>query len=250
MMQDHTNLLDMTGKTALVVGGTSGIGNGIAQAMRAQGATVHVWGRRASAADYAGEDGSDLTGLIYRQVDVADPSIIAGLDPDFGKLDSLVLSQGAVLYRRAEFDMEGFSQVVAVNLHSVMACATKFQPMLAKTQGSVIVISSTGAYRATKGNPAYAASKAGTLGLIRSLAEAWAGDGIRVNGIAPGMVDTRMTKVTTEKPERLRAMLDTIPAGRLGTPADIAGAALFLASPLSTYILGQMLVVDGGSLLS
>ncbi len=249
-MTEAPNLLNMTGKTALVVGGTSGIGNGIAQALRAQGAVVHVWGRRGSVADYSAEEGSDLTGLIYRQVDVANLDDVATIVPEFEKLDTLVLSQGAVLYRRAEFEMDGFSQVVNVNLHSVMACAMKFKPMLSSTRGSVIVISSTGAYRSTMGNPAYAASKAGTLGLIRSLAEAWAADGIRVNGIAPGMVDTRMTKATTEKPERLQAMLASIPAGRLGTPDDIAGAALYLASPLANYVLGQMLVVDGGSLLS
>lgn len=218
--------------------------------MRAQGATVHVWGRRASASDYAAGEGSDLDGLHYRQVDISDFGAIAQLEAEFDALDTLVLSQGAVLYRRAEFEMGGFSQVVSVNLHSIMACSNKFRPMLAKTRGAIIVISSTGAYRSTKGNPAYAASKAGTLGLVRSLAEAWAPEGIRVNGIAPGMVDTRMTKVTTQKPERLQAMLAAIPAARLGTPQDIAGAALFLASPLADYVLGQMIVVDGGSLLS
>ena len=249
-MSEIPNLLDMSGKTVLVVGGTSGIGNGIAQAMRGQGATVHVWGRKPSVDDYSLADGCDLSGLHYRQVDVANQVELDALEPEFDRLDTLVLSQGAVLYRRAEFTMEGFSKVVAVNLHSVMACALKFRPFLAATHGSVIVISSTGAYRATMGNPAYASSKAGTLGLIRSLAEAWIGEGIRVNGIAPGMVDTPMTKVTTENPERLEAMLATIPARRLGTPDDIAGAALYLASPLASYVLGQMLVVDGGSLLS
>lgn len=244
------NPLSMKGKTALVVGGSSGIGNGIAQLMRAHGATVHVWGTRASVADYADEDGSDLEGLHYRQIDIGDQAGLADLAPEFDRLDTLVLSQGAVLYKRAEFEMEGFTKVVSINLDSVMACAVKFRPMLAETRGSVIVINSTGAYRATKGNPAYAASKAGTLGLIRSLAEAWAPDGIRVNGVAPGMVDTRMTRVTTEHPDRLATMLATIPAGRLGTPQDVAGAALFLASPLADYILGQTIVVDGGSLLS
>lgn len=249
-MMAKTDLLDMSGKTVLVVGGSGGIGNAIAQAMRRQGAEVHVWGRRSHVEDYAGEDGSDLSGLHYRQVDVTDFDGVAALVPDFERLDTLVLSQGVVLYRRAEFTMDGFAQVVATNLNSVMACAMKFHPMLAATQGSVIVVSSTAAYRATMGNPAYASSKAGTLGLIRSLAEAWATDGIRVNGIAPGMVETRMTKVTTENPERLQAMLSSIPAKRLGTPDDIAGAALFLASPLAAYVLGHMIVVDGGALLS
>jgi 3-oxoacyl-[acyl-carrier protein] reductase len=85
--------------------------------------------------------------------------------------------------------------------------------------------------------------------LTRTLAEAWAGDGIRVNGIAPGLVDTKMTKVTTSSPKRLQDAIERIPLKRLGTPADMAGAALFLASPLASYVVGQTLVVDGGLIL-
>jgi 3-oxoacyl-[acyl-carrier protein] reductase len=85
--------------------------------------------------------------------------------------------------------------------------------------------------------------------LTRTLGEAWAGDGIRVNGIAPGLVDTKLTKVTTQSPERLEASLDGIPLRRLGTPADMAGVALFLASPLAAYIVGQTIPVDGGLIL-
>ena len=96
------------------------------------------------------------------------------------------------------------------------------------------------------GNPAYNASKTGAVGLTRTLGEAWAEDGIRVNGIAPGLVDTKMTKVTTANPKRLEGALERIPLKRLGTPADMAGAALFLASPLSSYVVGQTIIVDGG----
>ncbi len=99
------------------------------------------------------------------------------------------------------------------------------------------------------GNPAYNASKTGAVGLTRTLGEAWAENGIRVNGIAPGLVDTKMTKVTTANPKRLEGALERIPLKRLGTPADMAGAALFLASPLSSYIIGQTIVVDGGLIL-
>lgn len=89
----------------------------------------------------------------------------------------------------------------------------------------------------------------GAVGLVRTLGVAWAEDGIRVNGIAPGLVDTKLTKVTTDNPKRLEGALAKIPLQRLGTPADMAGAALFLASPLSSYIVGQSLVVDGGLIL-
>jgi 3-oxoacyl-[acyl-carrier protein] reductase len=241
--------LDFTGRIALVVGGSSGIGNGIAQAFRARGARVHVWGTRPRAEDYAGIEGSDLNGLHYAQLDVADGDAIERYVPPFARLDILVLAQGIVIYRRGEFKPEGFRRVVEVNLNSLMACAARFHDMLAAAGGALIIVSSTAALHATRGNPAYNASKTGALGLTRTLAQAWAGDGIRVNGIAPGLVDTKLTKVTTESPERLAAALERIPLGRLGTPADMAGVALFLASPLSAYVVGQTIVADGGLVL-
>jgi 3-oxoacyl-[acyl-carrier protein] reductase len=161
----------------------------------------------------------------------------------------LVLAQGTVLYRRGEFQMDGFRKVMAVNLDSLMACALCFHDMLKAAQGALITISSTSAYHATRGNPAYNASKAGAVALTRTLGQAWAAEGIRVNGVAPGLVDTKLTKVTTENPERLKGALAAIPLGRLGTPQDMAGAVLFLASPLSAYIVGQTIPVDGGLLL-
>lgn len=121
--------------------------------------------------------------------------------------------------------------------------------MLRAARGALITVSSTAAYHATKGNPAYNASKTGVIGLTRTLAQAWAGEGIRVNGIAPGLVDTKLTRVTTGNPERLAASLRRIPAGRLGLPSDMAGAALFLASPLAAYVYGQTIPVDGGLIL-
>jgi 3-oxoacyl-[acyl-carrier protein] reductase len=243
------NELDFSGKQILVVGGSSGIGNGVAQAFRGRGARVSVCGTRASAADYSKAEGSDLDGLDYAQLDVSDRSAIENFQPSFDRLDVLVLAQGAVIYRRGEFEMDGFRKVVEVNLISLMACSTRFHPMLSASKGTLIIVSSTAAYHATKGNPAYNASKTGAVGLTRTLAQAWAEDGIRVNGIAPGLVDTKMTKVTTSNPKRLEGAIARIPLKRLGTPADMAGAALFLASPLASYIAGHTLVVDGGLIL-
>jgi 3-oxoacyl-[acyl-carrier protein] reductase len=241
--------LDFSGKQVLVVGGSSGIGNGIAQAFRAKGARVHVCGTRAGAADYSAAEGSHLEGLDYFQFDVSDAKTIEDFREPFERLDVLVLAQGAVIYRRGEFAMDGFRKVIEVNLMSLMACAIKFHSMLSATKGSLIIVSSTAAYHSTKGNPAYNASKIGAVGLTRTLAQAWAEDDIRVNGIAPGLVDTKMTKVTTANPKRLEGAVERIPLKRLGTPQDMAGAALFLASPLASYILGQTLVVDGGLIL-
>jgi 3-oxoacyl-[acyl-carrier protein] reductase len=241
--------LNFQGKTVLVVGGSSGIGNGIAQEFRARGAAVHVWGTRARAADYAGEEGCDLTGLTYVSLDVTDAAAIAAHQPDFPTLDVLVLSQGTVIYKRGEFQHAGFQRVLDVNLTSLMDCSMKFHDRLAAAKGSLIIVSSTAAFHATRGNPAYGASKAGAVGLTRTLGEAWAGDGIRVNGIAPGLVDTKLTKITVDHPDRLAASLARIPLRRLGTPQDMAGVALFLASPLAAYVIGQTIIVDGGLVL-
>ena len=117
------NELDFSGKQVLVIGGSSGIGNGIAQAFRAKGARVAVCGTRANAADYSSEQGSNLGGLDYAQLDVADTFAIESFNPYFDRLDVLVLAQGAVIYKRGEFEMAGFRKVVEVNLLSLMACA-------------------------------------------------------------------------------------------------------------------------------
>jgi 3-oxoacyl-[acyl-carrier protein] reductase len=207
---------------------------------------VHVWGTRASAADYDPADGSDLNGLGYTCVDVGDPDAITAAPLPFDGLDVLVLCQGTVVYRRGEFERAGWDHVMAVNLDSLIHCANKFRAQLAEAKGSVIIVSSVAGFKANIGNPAYAASKAGAVSLVKSLGQAWAGEGIRVNGLAPGLVATKLTKVTTDHPDRLAASLARIPEGRLGTPEDMAGTAVFLASPLASYVTGHTVVVDGG----
>ena len=132
--------IDFNNKTVLVIGGSSGIGNGIARSFRDHGAQVFVSGTRAGAADYADEEGSELDGLHYFQWDVSSDSNVEALQPPFDSLNVLVASQGIVEYKRAEFQMPTFRRVLDVNLMSVMSSCTKFQPMLAKTQGSIIVL--------------------------------------------------------------------------------------------------------------
>ncbi|KPP93922.1 SDR family NAD(P)-dependent oxidoreductase [Erythrobacter sp. HL-111] len=245
-----TDPLDFTDKRALVIGGSSGIGNGIAQGFRAAGAQVIVTGTRPDSGDYLEAEDSDFTGLAYERLDVRERDAADALAAKIGPVDVLVQSQGVVRYKRAEFTREGWDAVVDVNLNSVMDVARAFHPGLAERGGSMIVVSSVAAFKSTIGTPAYAASKAGAASLVKTLGEAWARDGVRVNGIAPGLVPTKLTAVTTDHPERREASLRAIPLGRMGTPEDMAGAALFLASPLSAYMTGQTLVVDGGLTLS
>ena len=241
--------LDFTAKRVLVVGGSSGIGLACAQAFAARGAEVAVTGTRANKAAY-GDAASALEPFAFSTLNVATPGAVDRWIPPFEALDVVILSQGAVEYRRKEFEAETFRHVVEVNLTSLMACAQKLSPALEARGGSLIVISSVGGLRATRGNPAYSASKAGAIHLTRTLGDAWAGRGIRVNGIAPGLIATKMTAVTTADPERLQERLKGIPLHRLGRPEEVAGVALFLASPLAAYIVGETIVVDGGRTLS
>ena len=158
------------------------------------------------------ERAADLPLLVRRFADLHGAGRGLELTPEalgamHRRLDVLVLSQGTVIYRRGEFDPVGFRKVVELNLNSLMDCSLRFRDMLRAARGALITVSSTAAYHATKGNPAYNASKTGVIGLTRTLAQAWAGEGIRVNGIAPGLVDTKLTRVTTGNPERLAASL-------------------------------------------
>lgn len=244
-----TSDTDFSETSVLIVGGSSGIGNGIAQAFRLRGANVHVWGTKPSATDYAGQEGSNLDGLGYSCVDVADPAAIDAAPLPFDTLDVLVLCQGTVVYKRGEFERAGWNKVMNVNIDSLMDCGRKFHGQLSASRGSMIIVSSVSGMKANIGNPAYAASKAAAISLTKSLGQAWAGDGIRVNGIAPGLVDTKLTKATTAHPKRMQGALEKIPQRRAGTPAEMAGVALFLASPLASYVTGHTVVADGGLIL-
>ncbi len=240
------NDTNFAGKQVLVVGGSSGIGNGIAQGFRERGATVHVWGTRPAVSDYNPAEGSDLSGLRYSCVDVTNPDAIEAAGSPFDGLDVLILCQGTIVYGGSEFERADWDKVMAVNLDSPMHCARKFRGALAESGGSIIIVSSISGMKGFITNPAYAASKAGAINLTKTLGQAFAADGIRVNGLAPGLVDTKLTKIVTDHPEKLEVAIARIPQGRLGTPGDMAGAAIFLASPLASYVTGHTLIVDGG----
>ena len=147
------NELDFSGKQVLVVGGSSGIGNGIAQAFRAKGARVRSAAPAPAPPIIRPTKDRISKGSIISQLDVSNAQAIEAFKPPFDKLDVLVLAQGAVIYRRGEFEMDGFRKVLEVNLMSLMACATKFHAMLSASKGSLIIVSSTAAYHSTMGNP-------------------------------------------------------------------------------------------------
>jgi 3-oxoacyl-[acyl-carrier protein] reductase len=232
------------GKTVLVVGGTGGIGNGIARRFRDQGAAIYIWGTQNKIEDYK-DDRCDYTGMHYSQVDVSDPANIERYHPPFKTLDVLVLSQGIIL-QEEEYKMDIFSKVLDINLVSIMACCLKFKDMLATSKGSIIMISSMASVMATSFTPAYAASKYGVNGLCKVLARRWAGEGLRVNAIAAGMFPSRMSDVVANDPGYLQLVLSKTPMGRFGKVEEMGDACLFLASSMASFITGNILMVDGG----
>lgn len=237
-------MIDFTGRQVLVAGGTSGIGLGTARRFQGAGADVHVTGTRHTPADYPE---GDLDGLVFHQLDVAEPGAAEALAAEFDALDVLVPSVGTVAYGGAEYDIDTFRQVIDVNLNGVMALCTAFRPQLTDSDAaSIVVIGSTSSFIATPGQPAYSASKGALVTLTKSLAAAWAKHGIRVNGVAPGFVNTKLTSRSHDDPDVHASTISRIPMRRWGEPAEMGDAALFLASSMASYITGQMLLVDGG----
>jgi 3-oxoacyl-[acyl-carrier protein] reductase len=236
------NPLDFSGQAVAVTGGSGGIGNAIARAFRDVGAEVTVTGTRE-----AGDYDADLAGMRYCRLDLGDDDAIAAFCADIERLDVLVNAAGAVFYRGREFEAETFRKVMDVNLTAVLQLSTGLRDRLSAAPGGNIVnISSLTGYFSSRGNPAYGASKAALVQLTKSLAVAWARDDIRVNAIAPGWVKTKMTEVSWSNEEIDHAIIRRTPLGRWAAPEEIAGPALFLASPLASYVTGETLLVDGG----
>ena len=232
-----------TGKTALVTGGSQGIGLATALALRELGATVHITGTRAAASGYD----DDLSGLTYHRADMASDADRAALAAAIPTLDVLVNNAG--MGGADEFTTEGFARVIAVNLTAVMDLSTRLHPKLAATKGSIVNVGSLSSFLAIKEVPAYTASKTGLLGLTRALGDAWSRDGVRVNMVAPGFIATRMTAPRRADAAKEAQLLKAIPMRRWGEPSEIADAILFLASPAASYITGQSLAIDGGLML-
>lgn len=234
------NVLDFEGKIVLITGASDGIGYGIAQAFLEAGATVHITGTRTKM-DYE----NDFSGMFFHSLNVENGEAIEDLAKEITRLDVLINCVGTVLYNKQEFERTGFEKIININLTGVMHLCTAFFQHLEKSSGNIINLDSVVAVRPALNNPAYTASKAGLMQLTKGLAMKWGRKGIRVNGIAPGMVPTKLTANQTGEVQEA-AFKKRNPIPRFGTPQDIAGGALFLASALASYVTGQHLVIDGG----
>ena len=235
-------------RQVLVVGGSSGIGAGIAQAFLAQGAQVTVTGATAAEVVAAQQD-TALAGAQVRALDVRDGDAVTALITALAQLDVLVNCAG-VIRRGDEHDPAVFAQVLDINLNGSMRTCAAARPLLAASRGCIVNTASMLSFFGGGLVPGYSASKGGIAQLTKSLAIAYAADGIRVNALAPGWIATRLTEALQQDPARSGPILARTPLGRWGTPADVAGAALFLASPWAAFVTGVVLPVDGGYLIA
>jgi NAD(P)-dependent dehydrogenase (short-subunit alcohol dehydrogenase family) len=232
--------LDFTGRQVLVVGASrGGIGAAAAAAFAACGASVVITGAEAAPIE------ADRGRYPYRQLDVTEEPAVAALAQGFGRLDALINCAGMAV-PIAEFEPAVFNRVLDVNLTGQLRVASAFRSRLAESRGSIVNVVSMYAAFGSPRVPAYGASKAGLAQLTRSLAIAWAADGIRVNAVAPGFVETEQTAARVDEPEHVRRVVERTPMGRWGVPEDVAGPVLFLCSPLARFMTGAILPVDGG----
>jgi 3-oxoacyl-[acyl-carrier protein] reductase len=238
---------DFGGAHVLVTGGTSGIGHAIATAFADAGAHVTITGSQADPGAYA----ADLTPFAYRQCRMTEPADIEGVAAQLERLDVLVNNAGRNLPGgRSEYEPAVFEETVAINLFGAFRMAHATREMLAASAigggASVVNLGSMSSFFGIEIVPGYGAAKAGVVQMTKTLAVAWAGHGIRVNAVAPGVVETNMTAPMLPFEQLTRPLLDRTPLGRFATPDEIAPAVLFLASSAARYITGQTLVVDGG----
>src|SRR5262245_37751038 len=229
-------------RQVVVIGGTSGIGRAIADAL-ARECRVLITGRTAEEVDQARPLANGIEAI---SLDVARPDQIASIFRHYDRLDVLVNAAGMILRDGQEFDPESFARVVDVNLNGMMRICTAAKELLFASRGCVINIASMFSYFGSGYAPAYSASKGGVVQLTRSLAIAWAPHGVRINAIAPGWSGTALSAPLWNYSHRRDAMIARTPLARWGRPEDIAGAAVFLASPEAGFITGVVLPVDGG----
>ncbi len=238
---------DFSGARVLVTGGSSGIGAATAAAFANAGAEVLITGTRGSAGDYEG----DLSAFEYHQLQLTDKSAIEALAASLERLDVLVNNAGCNFPGgKHEAVPDVFEESVAINLFGAYRLAVGCRDKLAASSldggASVINFASMAAFFAVPIVPGYGAGKAATVQMTKNLATGWASDGIRVNAVAPGLVESKMTAMMKGVEPLEKPFMDRTPLARWGTPDDIAPVVLFLASSSARFMTGQTVLVDGG----
>jgi NAD(P)-dependent dehydrogenase (short-subunit alcohol dehydrogenase family) len=234
------------GRHVLVTGGTSGIGAAVARAFLGEGAHVTATGISRAEVDSAM---AEMEGLRAEVLDVRDGAAVSRLVGGLPALHHVVNCAGAIR-RGAEHEPDVFADVVDINLTGTMRVCAAARAKLAEGRGTIVNTASVLSFQGGGLVPGYAASKGGITQLTKSLAIAYAADGIRVNAVAPGWIETPLTAALREDQARSSAILARTPLGRWGRPDDIAGGVLFLSSPLSGFVTGSVLAIDGGYLVT
>jgi NAD(P)-dependent dehydrogenase (short-subunit alcohol dehydrogenase family) len=233
----------LVGRRAIVTGGTTGIGAAVAAALAQLGADVTVLGF--GAADY---QPPTVGRVVAREVDVTKSDQIEEAIDALETVE-IVVNCAGILKRVEEHALDVFEQVLAINLTGTMRVCTLARPKLAASRGCIVNMASMLSFFGGGLVPAYSASKGGVAQLTKSLAISYAPDGIRVNAVAPGWIATPLTQALQDDPARAGPILSRTPLARWGTPADVAGAVCFLASPAASFMTGVILPVDGGYLV-
>lgn len=245
------DIFNLEGKVVLFTGASRGLGKAMAVGMAKAGADVAVVARSRDADVLEQIAATGRRGEFYAH-DLADldgiPALVAKVKADYGHIDILVNNAGVQSRHKAtEFPRKDWNFVIDVNMNAVFfLCQEVGKLMLAQGKGKIINIASLLSFQGGLTVPAYAASKGAVMQFTKSLSNEWASQGINVNGIAPGYMDTEMNTGLIADATRNRQILERIPAGRWGRPEDMVGAAVFLASSASDYVNGTIITVDGG----